>query len=418
MFGLLALACSGVVAQIKTESNQLAADQCRSLLRSSIVDFYLPNCVDSSHGGYLEDLDESGQFTTSEKFLTLQARQLWFFSTLAVLGEQKEASLKAAESGYEFLRSHFYDAELGGYFTKTDAAGSVIDARKHAYPNAFVIYAFVEYYRATGDLEVLVAAKELFRTLDKHCYDRQHAGYQEFFYSDWRLITDPTESGYVGAINTKTYNTHLHLLEAFAQLYREWPDPLVAERLSELIDINVNTVRHPEHFCNIDGFQRDWTMIATPRNLRASYGHDVECAWLVLDAVKALGRSASPYRSWAKHLCDHAIHYGFDSKHGGFFYTGPLGKASDDRKKEWWTQNEAMVAMLVLEDLTGDSSYRGVFDSTFEFVQSHQIAPEGGWWGTVREDGQLGDRRVRTSMWQGAYHNARSLILCEKLLRK
>ncbi|HBE69165.1 MAG TPA: hypothetical protein DDW52_13525, partial [Planctomycetaceae bacterium] len=227
--------CVELSAQSGTASNQQTADLCRSLLRTSIVDFYLPKCVDTSHGGYLEDLNEKGQFTTREKFLTLQARQLWFFSSLALIDEQKDAALKAADSGYDFLRSYFYDSELGGYVTKTNAAGEVIDARKHAYPNAFVIYAFVEYYRATGKQEALVAAQELFRTLDQHCYDRQHGGYQEFFYRDWRLITDPKESGYVGAINTKTYNTHLHLLEAFAQLYRVWPDRLVAERLSQLI---------------------------------------------------------------------------------------------------------------------------------------------------------------------------------------
>ena len=52
----------------------------------------MPACVDKANGGYLESL-KGGQFApTGEKFVTLQARQLWFFSTLASAGIEKEAA--------------------------------------------------------------------------------------------------------------------------------------------------------------------------------------------------------------------------------------------------------------------------------------------------------------------------------------
>ena len=80
------------------------------------------------------------------------------------------------------------------------------------------------------------AALALFQTLEQKAYDRRHGGYVEFFTEDWRPLTDPKEPGYVGTTGTKTYNTHLHLLEAFAELYRVGPDPLVGRRLNELIE--------------------------------------------------------------------------------------------------------------------------------------------------------------------------------------
>lgn len=395
-----------------------AADRCRELFESSVVDFYLPDCLDTDYGGYLEELDSEGRFTGNEKFLTLQARQLWFFSTLAVADIHREQALAAASSGYDFLRQHFYDPQHGGYITKTERDGKPRDRRKHVYPNAFVIYALVEYHRATGQSEPLDQALELFHTIEENCYDRLHGGYQEFFYDDWRLVTDPAESGYVGAIGTKTYNSHLHLLEAFTPLYRETQDMQVAKRLSELIQISTLTVKHPDFPCNIDAWHPDWSLVDTPRNLRASYGHDVECTWLVLDAAEALGRPAATLRTWAQAMCDHAILRGYDHQHGGFYYTGPLGQPSDDRKKEWWTQAEALVAMLTLQQLTGDDRYREIFDQTLDFVERHQISESGGWWATVQADGSLGPRKSRTSMWQGAYHNGRALLLCEKLLRR
>lgn len=393
------------------------ARRCEELLDSSLIDFYLPNCIDAEQGGYLEVLDDQGNFTGSDKFLTLQARQLWFFSLLAHRGIQTEASLAAAKQGYDFLCRKFYDINHGGYFAKTSRDGQPVDRRKHVYPNAFVIYAFVEYFRATQDDEALLRAKQLFETLETHCYDHEFGGYREFFYENWQPILDPTESGYIGAINTKTYNSHLHLLEAFTQLYLETQDELVASRLRELILINSLTVKHPDYACNIDGWNNDWSMIESDRNLRASYGHDVECAWLVLAAADALGWQSAMLRSWAKSTCDHAIRYGYDSKHGGFFYTGPLGAVSDDRKKEWWTQTEALVAMLTMYEMTGDSRYQNIFLQTLDFVEQNQVAPQGGWWATVNEDGSLGSNRSRTSMWQGAYHNGRALILCGQLLQ-
>ncbi|QDV23785.1 AGE family epimerase/isomerase [Aureliella helgolandensis] len=403
-----------VFAQERTPTT---AAECRSLLESSIVDFYLPHCIDQQFGGYLENVNDKGEFLGEEKFLTLQARQVWFFSSLAKAGIRTKESLAAALTGYQFLIQHFQDQRHGGYFTKVTRDGRPIDRRKHVYPLSFVIYSLVAYSEASGDPEPLDQAIALFQVLETHCHDQQHGGYTEFFYEDWREITDENESGYIGAIGTKTYNSHLHLLEAFTSLYRSSGDETVRERLLELVQINTVSVKHPNVACNLDGWNPDWSMIRTPKNLRASYGHDVECVWLVLDAAQALGMPPAMLRGWATGLTDNALEYGFDEEHGGLFYTGPLSKPSDDRKKEWWTQSEALVALLTMQQFTGDRKYREAFDRTFDFVTTYQIASQGGWWATLNPDGSLVEHPSRSSMWHGAYHNGRALLLCEQLLR-
>jgi mannose/cellobiose epimerase-like protein (N-acyl-D-glucosamine 2-epimerase family)/acetyl esterase/lipase len=391
------------------------AKRCRSILKTSVVDFYLPAAVDRDHGGYYESLRDGKFAPTGEKFLTLQARQLWFFSTLSREGTERDAALAAAKSGFEFLEGKMRDRRNGGYFSKVTDAGEPKDKRKHVYLNAFALYGLVAYYKAANEPRALDAAKDLFRVLEDKAHDAKHGGYVEFFTEDWRPITDPKEGSYVGPPGTKTYNTHLHVLEALTELYRAWPDPLVKERLAELLVINTTTVHHPDFACNIDGWQLNWQMIETPANLRASYGHDVECSWLALDAARALGQSPSLHRSWAEALCGYALKHGFDHKHGGFFYTGPLGKPAEDTKKEWWVQAEALVAMLEMYRLTGKAEYYAAFRQTLDFVEKHQVAKEGSWWATRAADGSpKGD--TRTSPWQGAYHNGRSMLLCAKLL--
>src|SRR5262249_38151810 len=150
------------------------------------------------------------------------------------------------------------DRRHGGYFSRVTDAGESRDRRKHAYLNAFALYGLVAYHGATGEPRALDAARDLFRVLEEKAHDERHGGYAEFFTEDWRPITDPKEPGYVGAIGIKTYNTHLHLLEALTELYRAWPDPLLRRRLAELLVVNTSTVRHPDFFCNIDGWRPDW----------------------------------------------------------------------------------------------------------------------------------------------------------------
>ena len=394
------------------------AERCRTLLKSSLVDFYLPAAVDRANGGFLENLDAQGRFDpTGEKFLVMQGRQLWFFSRLAEAGIEREAALAAARGGFRFLQDKMRDAGQGGYFAKVTAAGEPVDVRKHAYLHSFALYGLVAYHRASRDPAALIAARELFGVMEKRMHDGANGGYHEFFHRDWRRVADPNEKGYVGAINTKTYNTHLHLLESFAELYRVWPDPELRLRLLELLAINTNTVKHPDFNHNVDGWTPDWKVIATPRNLRASYGHDVECAWLVLDAARTVSLPLAPYRNWAEALVGASVRLGYDREHGGFFYGGALGQPADDKKKEWWVQAEALVSMLEMHRLTGDATCLKRFDETLAFIERHHIAPEGGWYATRNADGTP-LRNNRSTLWQGAYHGGRALMLSAKLLEE
>jgi cellobiose epimerase len=392
------------------------AVRCRQLLKSSLVDFYLPAAVDKANGGFLENLDARGRFDPAgEKFLVQQGRQLWFFSTLASEGIERAAALAAAKGGFDFIRERMRDREHGGYFAKVSATGEPVDVRKHAYLHSFTLYGFVAYARASGDPAALAAAQELFGVMEARMHDAASGGYHEFFHRAWKQVTDPNEKGYVGAIGTKTYNTHLHLLEAFTDLFRAWPDPRVRQRLLELLHINASTVKHPDFNHNVDGWLTDWTVVNTPRNLRASYGHDVECVWLVIDAARAAGLAPMTLRSWAEALAGASLQRGYDHQHGGFFYGGPLGQAADDTKKEWWVQAEALVSMLELHRLTGKADYLKRFDETLDFIERHHIAKEGGWYATRNADGTP-LRNNRSTMWQGPYHGGRALIFSARIL--
>jgi mannobiose 2-epimerase len=413
---LAAVWLSGVMAMGAPDTDvlQKQAERCRRLLKESVIDFYLPGCIDQKNGGYHEVLKDGEFANANEKFLTLQARQVWFFSTLAKNGIDQEKALSAASHGFEFLQRKMLDREHGGYFSKVTDGGEIKDARKHAYLNSFALYALVAFAEASSNEQkavALKAAKELFEVLDGKAYDHEFGGYVEYFERDWKPVTDPQAAGYVGAVGHKTYNTHLHLLESFTELYRVWPDERVRRRLAEMITINTSTVKYRTENNNVDAYERDWSIVQEPRNLRASYGHDVECVWLVMDAARTIGLPKSLLLNWARGLSENCLKYGFDEKHGGFYNGGPLGKPADDLKKTWWVQTEALLGMLEMYRLTGEEKYYRAFARTLDFCEKFQIAPEGGWWATREVDGRPGNDRTRTSPWQGGYHNGRALLL-------
>jgi cellobiose epimerase len=394
------------------------AARCRALLERSIIDFYLPAALDVANGGYYEDADERGVFRpTPDRFLSLQARQLWLFSTLAAEGIRRDEALAAARAGYAFVR-RFRDETHGGFFSKVSVAGMPVDPRKEICLNGFALYALVAYHRATGESAPLEEARQLFAELEAHAYDARHGGYVELFEADWTPIADPTVRGYWARGGTKTLNGHMHLLETYAELLRSWPDPLVARRLAELVAINQWAVKHPRFDCNLTRWTPSWGVVAEPGNLRASYGHDLEGVWLTLDAARTLGWAEDALRNWATALAGYSLEHGYDTRHGGFHVAGPVGRRADVRGKEWWAQAEALVAMLELYELTSDPGYYAVFAATLDFIEQHQVAAGGGWWSIRRADGSADPRGTLGSPYQDGYHSGRALLRSERLLER
>ena len=71
-----------------------------------------------------------------------------------------------------------------------DHKGVPVQTKKQVYAQAFGIYAFAEYYLATGDEKSLQAAIELFRLIERHSFDAKDNGYLEAFDQKWNLLED------------------------------------------------------------------------------------------------------------------------------------------------------------------------------------------------------------------------------------
>jgi mannobiose 2-epimerase len=387
-------------------------------LREAVLAFWYPRVIDREHGGYLIDFDASGRFKGgAPKMIVTQARMLWLSARLMREGRADDVVREAARVGYRFLMDRMWDREHGGFYWEVDRAGdTVVAPHKHLYGQAFGLYALSEYALATGDPRVLADADRLFTLLEQRAHDQQYGGYLEFFARDW----GPPPAGVMpylgGTPGLKLMNTHLHLMEAMTTFYRASHQPRAAERLSELITIQSNTVVRKNLGACTDQYGRDWTPRLDGDAARASYGHDLENIWLLVEAHEALGRPVAPLIDLFRTLFAYSLAHGYDRVQGGFYDSGPLGQDADRRGKTWWVEAEALVSALTMLRLTADGAYARVFAETWRFVDERQTDWQSGeWFERVTPEGRgVGDKAHR---WKAGYHNGRALLECLRLLK-
>ena len=387
------------------------ACEMRTELASRVLPYWFDTAQDFERGGYLlADDAVRGRGVAREKQLVSQSRMIWGFAHAHRKGfsTDQRSYLAAAEQGHRFLREHFLDSRHGGYFWKTDPGGERISDVKNLYAQAFVIYALVELHRASRQPEPLQQAMDLFGTLQRHGHDPRHRGWLEHFTRDWRLITKSTPGAEIEVPGLKSANAHLHLMEAYAELYDATRDEDVKDALSEAIEINARYFfpeqadrtalhRHP-----------DWKPVADPKSAGLSYGHNVEFAWLLIRAQQVLGQA--PAWGHFAALLDHALKYGWDHHRGGLYFSGSEAQPTASTDKVWWVQAELLAALTDGLKHKARSSYLDALEKLIRFLWAHQVDPRDGiWLATVTAVGQPKDP-TKASSWKANYHDLRAMV--------
>jgi len=425
----------------KTESSdQKIAAQLADALDKGILEVWYPRTIDSISGGFLSDFDYKWEMRgLQNKMIVTQSRHVWTCSTVAEFyPERKDYFLKIARHGVQFLKDKMWDSENGGFFNLVDREGNVLKSQKsgqiikEAYGNAFAIYGLAAFAHASGDTAALSLAKKAFAWLDKHSYDPQYGGYFQFLEADGT----PLKSGLNG-VPPKDQNGSIHLLEAFTELYRVWPDPQVKERLLMMLALVRDRITHPKGylqlFLNEDlspVSYRDSSEEIRKKNWyhdHISFGHDVETAYLMLEAseIAGLENDTITLRK-AKQMVDHSIENGWDKELGGFYEAGYYFKGQDTvtiikETKNWWAQAEGLNSLLMMSQLFPDDprNYKSLFLKEWDYIDQYLIDHEHGDWYPNGIDKEPDDKlAMKAQIWKGNYHTSRALMNCLKRLKK
>ncbi|RPD44003.1 AGE family epimerase/isomerase [Paracnuella aquatica] len=370
----------------------------------AILNFWITHCVDERNGGFIGRMDHQNRIDPdAPKGSVLNSRILWTFSAAArYTGSDVHRAI--ADRAFTYLQRHFIDPEWGGVYWSVNAGGQPLDTKKQIYALAFAIYAFSEYYRLTANGAALDAAKDFFALIETHSYDGEHGGYIEAMAPDWQPLADLRLSA-KDSNEKKSMNTHLHVLEAYANLYRVWPDALLCKRLVTLVRHFLDHIIHPHSGHLQLFFNESWE----PRSAAVSYGHDIEAAWLVQEAAAVIGNEdlITEVKTRSLQVAEAAAR-GLDVD-GGLWYE----KDGEHlvKEKHWWPQAEAMVGFFNAWQLTGDAVQLERSVNNWRFVQQHIIHRDlGEWiWG-VREDYSPMPGEDKVGIWKCNYHNGRACI--------
>ncbi|HEX6847393.1 MAG TPA: AGE family epimerase/isomerase [Chitinophagaceae bacterium] len=419
------------------ERLQLADEIERSMV-TELLDKWYPKSVDRLYGGFLTTftykLEPTGE---QDKMIVTQARHVWSNALASRLYPRVDHYKKSAAWGFGFLKDKMWDKANGGFYTFVDRRGNVKDnSEKTAYGNAFGIYASAAWYRAAGDKDALQLAKDCFAWLEKHAHDPAFKGYYQNLLPDGepakRTAADPSTS----TVGYKDQNSSIHLLEAFTELYTVWPDALVRQRLEEMLFLVRDVITTKKGSLTLF-LQPDWTpvsfrdsseeVILKHRYLdHVSFGHDVETAYLMLEASHVLGIKNDPVTmKIAKRMVDHALQNGWDKINGGFYDEGYYFKNKNEISiikdtKNWWAQAEGLNTLLLMADLFPDDpmKYFEKFKMMWKYIQTYLIDHEYGDW---YEEGLDKSPAKRTALkghtWKATYHQLRALSNCVERLR-
>lgn len=411
------------------------AEEVTYALEVGIFESWYPRAVDEEQGGFLSRFDHAWvPVGPQDKLIVTQARHTWTTAQAALWTGDPDYR-EMVRHGVAFLRDAMWDAESGGFHWLVQRDGTLrpeVDGRvrKRSYGQAFGIFGLAAAHEATGDPEALRLARGAFRWLDEHARDPEHGGYFTVLTREGR----PYRGG-LRRPRAKDQNSSIHVLEALTALYRVWPDVTLRERLEEMLVLVRDTmVTNPGTLRS--AFRSDWTPVSD-RDVLAwlragdtvfdlvSPGHDVEAAFLLLDAAAALGTDPAPTLAVSKKLVDHSLRTGWDPGAGGFVNDGAyLGGDTTltimDPAKAWWAQAEGLNTLLLMGDRFPDAPprYHDRFLQLWGAVQAYLVDHEHGGWYRGMIDRQPEMRKAdKGGIWKGAYHNARALMEVARRLR-
>lgn len=388
-------------------------------LHNNILSYWMKYGVEKEGQGFYGAVDLNNQpVLTANKTGVLNARILWTFAAAALHSPGKGYE-EIAHKAYRVLSEDFADKEHGGFYMELSADNQVANDIKHTYAQAFVIYSLAKYYEFNPVREVMDKVQDFFYFLDEKAKDPGHAGYIEAFTRDWDIYE---ENRMADNNEPKSMNTHLHILEAYAAVYKIWKDDLVKQRLTELLEIFINHIIREDGHLGIF-FTEDFSETVSSKAI-CSFGHDIEASWLIWEAAEILGDESiiALTKPLILKMADAVLRVGVD-KDGGLFLESTRFGSHVRTNKHWWLQAENLVGFMNAYMLTGDHKYWDTVKLSWDFIDKHVIDHEGGEWFT--KVNRLGKPYLmepeddpspyyrndwKIDPWKCPYHNGRAMI--------
>jgi len=379
-------------------------------LTDNILNYWIKKVYDPHRKTFIGVIDKNEKPEPDAALgVVLITRLLWTFSAAWQL-YPTALYKKMADEAWHILTTLFWDNENGGVYWAVFPGGQIENDTKQFYAQAFALYSVAEYARVFEHKQAKELAVSLFHLVEKYALDNENGGYLEATGKDWssraRDFITPQGKPEI----RKSMNTHLHIMEAYANLYRVVPEPEVRNKIVSLIDIFLNRIINPENHHFHMFFDLEWH----PATTAISYGHDIEGSWLLHEAAEVVH-----LREVLEKVIPVTIKMAAAVAKEALDPAGGLYNESDgdhwDLNFHWWPQAEAVVGFFNAWQLSGDAGLLEKSAKAWEFIKKYQIDhTHGEWFGHVTPDYKVRPAD-KVSPWKCPYHNAR---MCMEMIRR
>ncbi|MEN0049055.1 MAG: AGE family epimerase/isomerase [Bacteroidota bacterium] len=383
-------------------TEQLAIQYQQELLQN-VLPFWQNHSKDETHGGYFTCLLQDGQIFDTDKFIWLQARQVWTFTMLYNRLEQRQEWLNFALYGADFLEKYGRDEQGNWYFSLTQK-GSALIQPYNIFSDCFATMAFGQLYQATQQEKHAEIAKTTFQNI------LQRQANPKGKYNKAVSQTRPLKNFALPMILCNLCLEIEELLEV--GLVEQTIQNCIREVMEVFYDgkrgvILENVSPKGEFSDTFDG------RLLNP-------GHAIEAMWFVMDLGQRL--NDQQLIEQATERCVKMLELGWDEQYGGIFYfldtKGYPTQQLEWDQKLWWVHLETLVALLKGFQLTQNELCWHWFERVHSYTWSHFRDQEQGgeWFGYLNRRGErLLD--LKGGKWKGCFHVPRALLQCHQVLK-
>ena len=285
------------------------------------------------------------------------------------------------------------------------------------YEQIYAIAGLTQYYRVTGDPEVLADIEKTVRFMDDYYWDGAPAdalGRGYFSHINPGTLRSDDASG--PNVRKKNWNSVGDHLPAYLEnLYLGTRQPQYLQRMRELGTLIATHFPDPTSPFVFERFDADWKpdLTYTWQQNRAVVGHNLKIAWCLTRLYHLTGDRE--YMGVARSAADKMLVFGQDPRRGGWYdviervpdANGRYEHAWHDRKA-WWQQEQGILANYILFAETGEAKYlnsaragSGFFNLAFLDHDDGEVFFD------VQSDGTpylIGDRADKGSHSKSGYH--------------
>lgn len=376
---------------------QQLAELYRTTLLDNVIPFWEKYSLDTVHGGYFTCLARDGSVYDTDKFIWLQNRQVWMFSTLYNQLDQRSSWLMVARSGAEFLAQHGRD-EVGDWYFSLTREGQPLIQPYNIFSDCFAAMAFSQFALASQENWAQEVALQAYGNVLRR--------------------KDNPKGKYTKAVPATRPMKSLAVPMILANLTLEMAWLLSPETLEQVLDETVQEVMtdflDTDRGLMFEHIAPDGSHIDCFEGRLINPGHGIEAMWFIMDIAQR--RKDTALIEKAVDVVLNILKIAWDTTYGGLYYfmdsEGHPPQQLEWDQKLWWVHLETLVALAMGYRLTRCEACWEWYQRVHDYSWQHFADAEyGEWFGYLNRQGEV-FLNLKGGKWKGCFHVPRAMYLC------